>query len=551
VPEIRLIDENGDNVGVVPPERGVEMAEEAAPQEGPQYSDLAKAAMERASTAREAVEVVGGLMDEHGYSTYGGNSHLFADEDEGWVFINFAHPDGDLWAAERLSSDEIRVSYFGYILDFPVDHEDDPDFMASDELVSFAEEQGWWEGEGDTRVVGERYTQEGATLTANEPIVSLVDLRRLRAVIQVTERDYDGAVYDLTIDEDAPNFAVQGGVIVHNSTRHNTIDKLYDRGYVEENPPKPTELAKGVVEAAEEYADMVVSEGMTAELEADMTAIAEGEATLQDVTEESREMLARVFEELEGAEEEIGTHIREAMKRDKLLGPCPDCGEQLLVRKSRYGSHFVGCDGYPDCEYTLPLPKKGSPLVIDETCEEHGLKHVKMLAGRGTFVHGCPQCKADEADEEEDRIIGECPECGETHDGELAIKRVRSGSRLVGCTRYPDCDYSLPLPRRGDIEVTDEVCEEHDLPELVVHSGDDPWELGCPICNFREFQAERSGGQKDGLEAISGIGKKTAEKLADAGVDSVDALKDVDSDELAGSLQGISADQIEGWKAKA
>ncbi len=29
VPEIRLIDENGDNVGVVPPERGVEMAEEA------------------------------------------------------------------------------------------------------------------------------------------------------------------------------------------------------------------------------------------------------------------------------------------------------------------------------------------------------------------------------------------------------------------------------------------------------------------------------------------------------------------------------------------
>lgn len=128
----------------------VEMAEEAAPQTGPQYSDLAKAAMERASTAREAVEVVGGLMDEYGYSTYGGNSHLFADEDEGWVFINYAHPDGDLWAAECLGSDEVRVSYFGYILDFPVDYEDDPDYVASDRLVSFAEEQGWWDGEGDT-----------------------------------------------------------------------------------------------------------------------------------------------------------------------------------------------------------------------------------------------------------------------------------------------------------------------------------------------------------------------------------------------------------------
>ncbi|AOW79577.1 dipeptidase [Halodesulfurarchaeum formicicum] len=128
----------------------VEMAEAEAPQTGPQYSDLAKAAMERASTAKEAVEIVGGLMDEHGYSTYGGNSHLFADEDEGWVFINFAHPDGDLWAAERLGSDEVRVSYPGYIQEFPVEHEDDPDYMGSEKLVSFAKGQGWWDGEGDT-----------------------------------------------------------------------------------------------------------------------------------------------------------------------------------------------------------------------------------------------------------------------------------------------------------------------------------------------------------------------------------------------------------------
>ncbi|WP_205745969.1 cell wall-binding repeat-containing protein [Egibacter rhizosphaerae] len=122
-----------------------EIAEEEEPQEGPQYSDLARAAMERASTAEEAVDIVGGLMEEHGYSTYGGNSHLFADEDEGWVFINYAHPDGELWAAERLGSDEVRVSYPGYIRDFPADHEDDPDFKASDELVDFAVDQGWYD----------------------------------------------------------------------------------------------------------------------------------------------------------------------------------------------------------------------------------------------------------------------------------------------------------------------------------------------------------------------------------------------------------------------
>ena len=126
----------------------------------------------------------------------------------------------------------------------------------------------------------------------------------------------------------------------------------------------------------------------------------------------------------------------------------------------------------------------------------------------------------------------------------------------MGCTRYPDCDYSLPLPRRGDIEVTDDICEEHDLPELVVHNGDDPWELGCPICNYLEFTGEResdegskSGG--NGLTALSGIGEKTAAKLRAAGVESVEDLTDADADEVAAEVDGVSADRIRDWQAQA
>lgn len=130
----------------------VEMSETAAeeePQTGPQYSDLARVAMERAKTAREAVEIIGELIDEHGFSTYGGNSHLIADTDEGWVFINYAGAEG-LWAAERVGPDEVRVLYPGYIHDFPVDHQSHDDYMASDNYVDFAREQGWWDGEGDS-----------------------------------------------------------------------------------------------------------------------------------------------------------------------------------------------------------------------------------------------------------------------------------------------------------------------------------------------------------------------------------------------------------------
>ena len=350
------------------------------------------------------------------------------------------------------------------------------------------------------------------------------------------------------------------------STRHNVIEKLYDRGYIENDPPRPTQLATAVVEAAEEFADHVTSEEMTAQLEADMAAIAAGEADLDDVTAESREMLDRVFEELTDSREEIGDHLRESLKADKLLGPCPDCGEDdLLIRRARGGSYFVGCDGYPDCEFTLPLPSTGKPLILDDVCDDHDLNEVKMLAGRKTFVHGCPLCASEDAGEGEH--IGACPNCGEgaasetqrnggaeaakgEHGGELAIKTLESGSRLVGCTRYPDCDYSLPLPRRGDIEVTDESCDEHGLPHLLVTGDGDDWELGCPICNYREYQARESDSGTD-LEAIDGVGPSTAEKLVDAGVESVAELKESDPETVAGDVDGVSAERVREWQAKA
>jgi DNA topoisomerase-1 len=386
----------------------------------------------------------------------------------------------------------------------------------------------------------------------HESIYSTIQgVPKATAVRSVAERSYDGPVYDISVGEKAPNFALEGGIIVHNSTRHNTLQKLYDRGYIEGDPPRPTKLAMAVVEAAEEFADRIVDEEMTAQLEDDMRAIADGEKDLEEVTEESREMLERIFEELHDSREEIGDHLKESMKADRTLGPCPECGENLLVRRSRRGSYFVGCDGFPDCRYTLPLPSQGEPTVIDETCEVHDLQHVKMLAGRSTYVHGCPRCKAEEADESDDRIIGACPDCGTEHGGELAIKQLRSGSRLVGCTRYPECEYSLPLPRRGDVEVTDETCEEHGLPHLRVRDGeddDDPWELGCPICNYAEYRERQSASE---IEDLDGVGEKTAQKLAAAGIESLEDLRSADAESVASEVQGVSENRIREWQTQA
>ncbi|GAA4835369.1 hypothetical protein GCM10025787_14050 [Saccharopolyspora rosea] len=114
------------------------------PQHGPNYSDLSRIAVERAHSAREAVQIVGSLIDEYGYTDYGGNSHLFADANEGWVLVEFAGGRG-LWAAERLGPDDVRVSYPGYIDHFPTDWAHDPNYLASPNLVSYAQQRGWWE----------------------------------------------------------------------------------------------------------------------------------------------------------------------------------------------------------------------------------------------------------------------------------------------------------------------------------------------------------------------------------------------------------------------
>ena len=111
-------------------------------QTGPNYSDLARIVLERARTAREGVDIIETLIAEHGYSCYGGNSHLIADADEAWIVIEFSGGLG-LWVAERLGPDCIRASRPGYIEDIPLAPTED--FRFPEHFVSTAIENGWYD----------------------------------------------------------------------------------------------------------------------------------------------------------------------------------------------------------------------------------------------------------------------------------------------------------------------------------------------------------------------------------------------------------------------
>ncbi|MFC1509643.1 C69 family dipeptidase, partial [Candidatus Omnitrophota bacterium] len=172
------------------------------PQRGPSYSDLSRIAMERAKTAREAVEIIGGLMDKYGFSTYGGNSHLFADPDEGWIVINFSGGKG-LWVAERLGPDDIRVSRPGYIGDIPLDYKEHPDFMGSDNLVSFAIGQGWFDpASGEpfnvNKIYGDGNMRADAVVMIEERLRKLapnITLRDMIDTVRTPEITRDSAGY--------------------------------------------------------------------------------------------------------------------------------------------------------------------------------------------------------------------------------------------------------------------------------------------------------------------------------------------------------------------
>ncbi|MFC0267374.1 C69 family dipeptidase [Kushneria aurantia] len=180
------------------------------PQIGVQYSDLARLVMERSKTARAGVELIGELIEQYGYATYGGNTHLIADPNEAWVVWEFAGGQG-LWAAERLDNDEVRVLYPGYIEDFPLDYADRADFMGADNLIDFAVEQGWFDPDsGDAFNVFEVYgpqREDARARTGGYKYMTQAQLEEAtREMAPVSERDLMTRVRDPRITDDSAGY---------------------------------------------------------------------------------------------------------------------------------------------------------------------------------------------------------------------------------------------------------------------------------------------------------------------------------------------------------
>ena len=172
------------------------------------------------------------------------------------------------------------------------------------------------------------------------------------------------------------------------ATRHAIIQNLYDRGYVHGNPVEPTEMGIKMAEALKEFAPRIASPEMTAELEKDMDLISERDLTKEQVVAISRDLLRQAYTSLEHNRERMAAKIYEGITDDRILGDCPKCGKNKIriIRSKATKKRFVGCEGYPGCDQTYPLPQRGDIIGTDEICPHCGSPKIKVLGGRRPWV---------------------------------------------------------------------------------------------------------------------------------------------------------------------
>ena len=97
-----------------------------------------------ARTAREAVSLIGSMVETFGYKG-SGRSYIVADPTEGWVVSVVK---GKHWVAQRVPDDQVMTIPNYYVIG-EIDLDDEANFVGSEDLVEYAISRGWYDPEKD------------------------------------------------------------------------------------------------------------------------------------------------------------------------------------------------------------------------------------------------------------------------------------------------------------------------------------------------------------------------------------------------------------------
>lgn len=185
------------------------------------------------------------------------------------------------------------------------------------------------------------------------------------------------------------------------STYASIINSLTSRFYIiiENKKILPTDLGKSVNKFLIQNFEKIINEKFTMEMEEKLDEIAEDK-------KEWRKVISEFYDLFEIYLKKSEDDVKDYKPKDEILDEkCPECGEPLVVKKTKFGK-FVGCSGFPNCHY---IKKE--------------VKDTKV----------------------------KCPKCG----GRIIEKMSKKRKVFYGCENYPECDFAI-----WDKPIPDKKCEK-------------------------------------------------------------------------------------------
>lgn len=203
------------------------------------------------------------------------------------------------------------------------------------------------------------------------------------------------------------------------STYSPTITTLLGRRYIVKEAKNlyVTELGEVVNQIMKESFPSIVDEHFTANMESLLDSIGEGAVNWKTV-------VRNFYPDLEAAVEVAEKELQKVKIEDEVTDVvCDQCGRNMVVK---YGPHgkFLACPGFPECRNTKPyLEKIGVP------CPKCGKDVVLRKTKKGRKYFGCennPECDFMSWSRP---VAEKCPKCG----GYMVVKGNKIACVDAGC----------------------------------------------------------------------------------------------------------------------
>ena len=210
------------------------------------------------------------------------------------------------------------------------------------------------------------------------------------------------------------------------STYAPTISTLQSRYYVvlEEKKFVPTELGQTVNEILVDNFDNLVDKKFTAQMEFELDEIAAGKKAWKELV---RAFYSDLKDDLDKAYENIEKVQIEDPVTDEI---CEKCGRNMVIKMGRYGK-FLACPGFPECRNTKALVEK-----IGVKCPECGKGEIVVKRSKkGRIFYGCDQYPKCEFVSWNKPIEEKCPKCGS-----ILTEMKSRGKKTIKCSNST-CDY--------------------------------------------------------------------------------------------------------------